>query len=59
VLLTVETEKQCPGEKVTTVAKSLMIEYLPENSNHDIMSIQIDDCEYEILYVEPNDKGKY
>jgi hypothetical protein len=58
ILLTVESQKQCPGEKVSTVAKSLMIAYLEENSAHVIMSTVVDDCEYEVMTVEPHDKGK-
>jgi hypothetical protein len=56
VLLTVESQKLCPGEKVNTVAKSLMIAYLEENSRHDIMSTVVDNCEYEVVTVEPNDQ---
>lgn len=44
----------CTEDKLVTVEKSLAIDYLLENQVHStILPTLIDDCEFEILEVDP------
>lgn len=57
IKLTVLPVVTCPGGNVT-VQKSLAIQYLKENEIHrNIFPTKIDDCNYVIRSVQPNDKG--
>lgn len=57
VKLTVLPVVSCPDGNIT-VEKSLSIQYLKENEIHrNVFSTKIDDCNYIIRSVQPNDKG--
>lgn len=55
--MTVETQVTCPDGNIT-VSKSLMIKYLKEGTEHkNIISTLIENCAYEIISMNPHDKG--
>ncbi|XP_055687646.1 cadherin-related tumor suppressor-like [Lutzomyia longipalpis] len=53
VTVIVEANELCSPTPVET---SLMVRRLKENAEHEIMSTQIENCEFEILGFQPNDQ---